>query len=145
MILAECKARGIRVVLDGVFNHVGVRHPAFVDVRESGEDSRFADWFEILSFEPFRYAGWAGFGELPVFAKNADGLASAEVEQHVFDVTRRWMDPDGDGDPSDGIDGWRLDVPMEIAMPFWERWRVVVKSANPDAYITGEVWDRADT
>ncbi|MEM9378962.1 MAG: alpha amylase N-terminal ig-like domain-containing protein [Planctomycetota bacterium] len=144
-LLAECKARGIRVVLDGVFNHVGVRHPAFVDVRESGEDSRFADWFEILSFEPFRYAGWAGFGELPVFAKNADGLASAEVEQHVFDVTRRWMDPDGDGDPSDGIDGWRLDVPMEIAMPFWERWRVVVKSANPDAYITGEVWDRADT
>ena len=54
------------------------------------------------------------------------------------------MDPNGDGDPSDGIDGWRLDVPMEVAMPFWDRWCAHVKSINPDAYLTGEVWDRAD-
>jgi len=54
------------------------------------------------------------------------------------------MDPDGDGDPSDGIDGWRLDVPMEVPMPFWDEWRRLVKSINPDAYLSGEVWDRAD-
>ncbi|MEM7518542.1 MAG: alpha amylase N-terminal ig-like domain-containing protein, partial [Planctomycetota bacterium] len=138
-LLAECKSRGLRVVLDGVFNHVGVAHPAFIDVRENGESSRFADWFEIESFEPVRYAGWAGFGELPVFRKDGDGLASQAVEDHVFAITRRWMDPDGDGDPADGIDGWRLDVPMEVAMPFWDRWRTHVKSINPDAYITGEV------
>jgi glycosidase len=54
------------------------------------------------------------------------------------------MDPDGDGDPSDGIDGWRLDVPNEIPAPFWVEWRALVKSINPDAYITGEIWDRAE-
>ncbi|MEZ6016458.1 MAG: alpha amylase N-terminal ig-like domain-containing protein [Planctomycetota bacterium] len=144
-LLKECKARGLRVILDGVFNHVGVRHPAFVDVLANGKDSRFADWFDVRSWEPFDYVGWAGFGELPVFAKAPHGFASDAVKEHLFAITRRWMDPDGDGDPSDGIDGWRLDVPMEVAMPFWEEWRDLVKSINPDAYITGEVWDLAES
>ena len=142
--LAECKARGLRVILDAVFNHVGVMNPAFRDVQERGEESAFADWFRIRSWQPFEYAGWAGFGELPVFAKSATGFASEAVKEHVFAVTRRWMDPDGDGDPSDGIDGWRLDVPGEIAPEFWAEWRALVKSINPDAYISGEIWDRAD-
>jgi cyclomaltodextrinase len=144
-VLKECKARGIRVILDGVFNHVGIRHPAFVDVVAHGKASRFADWFDVRSWEPFQYAGWAGFGELPVFAKSPDGFKSRAVKEHIFAITRRWMDPDGDGDPSDGIDGWRLDVPMELAMPFWAEWRDLVKGINPDAYITGEVWDLAES
>jgi glycosidase len=61
-----------------------------------------------------------------------------------MDVTRRWMDPNGDGDPSDGVDGWRLDVPNEVPMGFWRAWRDVVKATNPDAYIVGEIWKRAD-
>ena len=65
------------------------------------------------------------------------------MREHIFAVTRRWMDPDGDGDPSDGIDGWRLDVPNEIAASFWVEWRALVKSINPEAYITGEIWDGA--
>ena len=142
--LAECKARGFRVILDAVFNHVGVMNPAFRDVQERGEESAFADWFRVRSWQPFEYVGWAGFGELPVFAKSATGFASEAVKEHVFAVTRRWMDPDGDGDPSDGIDGWRLDVPGEIAPEFWAEWRALVKSINPDAYISGEIWDRAD-
>lgn len=143
--LKECKARGIRVILDGVFNHVGLRHPAFADVLENGRASRFADWFDVTSWEPFAYAGWAGFGELPVFAKSSVGFRSPAVKAHLFAITRRWMDPDGDGDPRDGIDGWRLDVPMEVAMPFWEEWRDLVKELNPDAFITGEVWDLAES
>ncbi len=137
-------AKGFKVILDGVWNHVGTRHPAFKDVQARGRDSQYADWFEVTSWDPFEYEGWAGHDALPVFAKTAEGLRSQAVKQHIFNVTKRWMDPDGDGDPSDGIDGWRLDVPMEIAMPFWPEWRAVVKGVNPDAYITGEVWDRAD-
>ncbi|MCP3914099.1 MAG: DUF3459 domain-containing protein [bacterium] len=136
--------RGLKVIIDGVWNHVGTTHPAFRDVRAKGQDSAFADWFDVKSWEPFRYAGWAGYGELPVFKKSTEGFHTSAVEQHVFDVTRRWMDPDGDGDPSDGIDGWRLDVPNEIALPFWRRWREHVKSINPEAYLSGEIWDRAD-
>jgi glycosidase len=142
--LKDAKSMGFRVIIDGVWNHVGTAHPAFVDVREKGEASRFADWFSITSFEPFAYEGWAGFGGMPVFRKNEDGLASEAVKQHIFAVTRRWMDPDGDGDPSDGIDGWRLDVANEIALPFWTEWRQLVKSINPDAYLVGEIWKRAD-
>jgi len=144
-LVQELHGRGIKVILDGVFNHVGDQHTAFRDVREKGRASRFADWFDVRSWEPFEYAGWAGFGQLPVFKKSAEGFASIAVKEHIFAITRRWMDPDGDGDPSDGIDGWRLDVPNEVAQPFWREWRTLVKSIDPDAFIAGEIWDRADT
>ncbi len=143
-VIREAKGQGIRVILDGVFNHVGTGHPAFRDLRSRGQSSVFRDWFSVRSWDPFEYDGWAGFAELPVFRKNDHGFHCDEVKQHIFNITRRWMDPNGDGDPSDGIDGWRLDVPNEIAMPFWYEWRALVKSINPDAYIVGEIWKRAD-
>lgn len=143
-VLKQAKTLGIRVILDGVFNHVGTAHPAFKDLQAKGEASPFKDWFSVRSWDPFEYDGWAGFAELPVFRKNERGFVSDEVKQHIFNVTRRWMDPNGDGDPSDGIDGWRLDVPNEVAMPFWFEWRNLVKSINPNAYIVGEIWKRAD-
>lgn len=142
--IKKAHAMGFRVIIDGVFNHVGCNHPAFEDVKKNGQRSKYADWFDVVSWEPFKYRGWAGHDSLPVFQKSPDGLASEAVKQHIFNVTRRWMDPDGDGDPSDGIDGWRLDVPNEIPAPFWAEWREVVKSVNPEAYIVGEIWDRAD-
>jgi glycosidase len=146
-VLRELKSAGFRVIVDGVFNHVGETHVAFSDVRgrgATGSESPYADWFEIESFEPFVYRGWAGFGQLPAFRKSDDGLASETLTKHIMDVTRRWMDPNGDGDPSDGVDGWRLDVPNEVPMGFWRAWRDVVKATNPDAYIVGEIWKRAD-
>jgi len=142
--LKTAHGMGFKVIIDGVFNHVGRRHAAFQDVQRNGQASPYADWFNVTSWEPFEYSGWGGYGELPEFRKSPVGLASESAKQHIFNVTRRWMDPDGDGDPSDGIDGWRLDVPNEIPAPFWVEWRTLVKSINPDAYITGEIWDRAD-
>lgn len=143
-LIAEFHQQGMKLIIDGVFNHVGDQHLAFLDLRAQGKSSRFASWFAVKSFDPFVYDGWAGFGQLPVFAKNSSGFASDQVRDHLFAVTRRWMDPNGDGDPSDGVDGWRLDVPNEIPKPFWQQWRTLVKSINPDAFISGEVWTRAD-
>ncbi len=143
-LIADFHQHGMKLIIDGVFNHVGDQHLAFADVRAHGKSSRFASWFAVKSFDPFVYEGWAGFGQLPVFAKNSRGFASDQVRDHLFAVTRRWMDPNGDGDPSDGVDGWRLDVPNDIAKPFWQQWRALVKSINPDAFISGEVWTRAD-
>ncbi len=143
--LKDAKSQGFRVIFDGVFNHVGTAHPAFKDVQARRQASPYADWFTVRSWEPFQYDGWAGFGELPAFKKDGDGLASESLRKHIFDATRRWMDPDGDGDPSDGIDGWRLDVPMELPMGFWYEWCAFVRSINPNAYIVGEVWQRADS
>ncbi|MEO0587529.1 MAG: alpha-amylase family glycosyl hydrolase, partial [Planctomycetota bacterium] len=157
--LKQAKAKGFKVIIDGVFNHVGQRHYAFQDVLKNGRNSPYADWFAITDWgnpanhgKPETYGQPGGIqwkawdqpnGALPTFAQDESlGLAPGP-RQHIFDITSRWMDPNGDGDPSDGIDGWRLDVPGDIPHPFWIDWRVHVKSINPDAYISGEIWGMA--
>lgn len=140
-LVAEVHRRGMRIILDGVFNHVGTGFFAFQDVVRNGRTSRFAEWFRITRWKrngAFDYKGWFGSKGLPEFARSAKDLA-APVRQYVFDITRRWMDPDGDGDPADGVDGWRLDVAFCVPHGFWKKWRALVKSINPEAFLTGEV------
>ncbi len=145
-LIAEVHRRGMRVILDGVFNHVGVRHWAFRDVVARQRASRFAEWFKVRSWHDagagtsFAYEGWFGHASLPEWSQDDHGLVDGP-RRHVFDVTRRWMDPDGDGDPSDGVDGWRLDVAFCVRHPFWKAWRRLVRSINPEAYLVAEVID----
>ncbi|MGI8905498.1 MAG: alpha-amylase family glycosyl hydrolase [Candidatus Sumerlaeaceae bacterium] len=134
-------AMGMKVIIDGVFNHTGTLHPAFVDLKKNGKASRFANWYQVKSWEPFEYEGWAGFGGLPVLREDENGFVDPGLREHIKSITRRWMDPNGDGNPEDGIDGWRLDVPNEVSGKFWSEWRAVVKGVNPNAIILGEIWD----
>ena len=147
VFLPKAKSLGLRVMLDGVWNHVGLDHFAFQDVRIRGKDSAFADWFEVVFDEDGSLIGWQGWsrvnGSLPEFRHVGDDIASGP-KAHIMAVTRRWMDPNGDGDPSDGIDGWRLDVAGEIGAGFWGDWRSLVKSINPEALIVAEIWHDAD-
>jgi cyclomaltodextrinase / maltogenic alpha-amylase / neopullulanase len=142
--IKEAHRQGFKVVLDGVFNHVGRDFWAFKDVLKHGEKSEYAGWFDITSFKPFHYKAWdKDDGSLPRL-KHDDALGLAKpVREHLFAVTRRWMDPDGDGDPSDGIDGWRLDVAADINANFWRDWRKLVKSINPEGYIVAEIWEES--
>lgn len=146
VFLPRAKSLGLRVVLDGVWNHVGLDHFAFNDVRARGNASPFADWFETVFNDQGQLIGWQGWsrvnGSLPEFRHVGEDLA-AGPKAHVMAVTRRWMDPNGDGDPSDGIDGWRLDVAAEIGPVFWRDWRAQVKSINPEALIVAEIWSDA--
>lgn len=145
-LIRQCHARGIRVIFDGVFNHMGLGSWPFVDVIEKQQDSPYAGWFTVNSWRDekkgtkFDYEGWFGHKTLPEFREDEEGIV-AGPRDYIFAATRRWMDPDGDGDPSDGIDGWRLDVAFCVAHPFWKKWRTVVKSVNPEAYITAELID----
>lgn len=149
-LIDQAHRRGMRVVLDVSWNHTGITFWAWQDVLKNGRNSRYADWYEIESFEPFRYTGWAGVRELPEWRKiGAEGRVHGQpvpgnlhpdVKRHIFDVTRRWMDPNGDGDPSDGVDGFRLDVAELIPVGFWREYRQFVKSINPEAVLIGEVW-----
>ncbi len=141
----QAHAQGLKVIMDGVFNHMGRQSFALQDVLTNGAKSAYADWFEVTDWgPPVRYKSWDGGGAMPVFRKDAEkGFASDSAKKYIFDITRRWMDPDGDGDPSDGVDGWRLDVAQDVPAAFWRQWRGLVKSINPDAYITGEVWETA--
>ncbi|HEB60957.1 MAG TPA: glycoside hydrolase family 13 protein, partial [Phycisphaeraceae bacterium] len=142
--LPECRKRGIRVIIDGVFNHVGREFFAFRDVREKGSKSRYADWFDVTFDKSGALQSWNAWdgknGWLPEFRETEDGNLVKPVREYIFNITKRWLDPNGDGDPSDGVDGWRLDVPENIGDPFWIEWHEVVKSINPDAYITAEIW-----
>jgi cyclomaltodextrinase len=143
-LLPAARGRGMRVVLDGVWNHTSTSFWAFRDVAQRGKSSPFAGWFQA-SFEGDRLSGWVGWpnrrnGSLPQFARGEDGNIVAPVRAHIADITRRWMDPDGDGDPSDGIDGWRLDVAPDIPTSFWREWCPLVRSINPEAVMIGETW-----
>jgi cyclomaltodextrinase len=127
---------GVRVILDGVFNHCGRGFYAFVDLLENQENSPYRNWFHPLRFpleaytpgESKNYLAWWGIKSLPKF--NTDEPA---VRQFILSVARYWIEQ--------GTDGWRLDVPNEIDDDsFWAEFRRVVKTANPQAYLVGEIW-----
>ncbi len=145
-LIEEAHHRDIRIVIDGVWNHTGPEFWAFQDIIDNQENSEFKDWYEITSFDDpstpeneFDYNGWWGFKGLPVLSEENDGLIDP-IRDHIFDVTSRWMDPNGDGDPSDGIDGWRLDVASEVGKRFWKEWHAHVKDINPEAITVAEIW-----
>jgi glycosidase len=79
---------------------------------------------------------------LPELKQDETGIV-AGPRDYIWAITRRWMDPNGDGDPSDGVDGWRLDVSEDVAPKFWMEWCGLVRSLNPNAYTTGEIWKLA--
>ncbi|MEY4926508.1 MAG: hypothetical protein RI894_944 [Bacteroidota bacterium] len=145
-LIKECHARNIYIVFDGVFNHLGWKSFAFKDVEKNQAASKYKNWFDIQSFAnaatgtKFEYKGWWGVKDLPEIKEDENGIV-AEPKQYIFDITKRWMDPNGDGNPSEGIDGWRLDVAFCIGHPFWKDWHKLVRSINKNAYTTAEIMD----
>jgi len=136
-LLDSAHKNGLRVILDGVFNHCGRGFFAFNDVLENDVHSAYTDWFHLKKVPPDAYSpgiavdydAWWSFKSLPKF--NTDNPL---VREYIFNVARYWIRL--------GADGWRLDVPNEIDdESFWERFRQVVKSENSDAYLVGEIWD----
>jgi glycosidase len=148
----------MRIIVDYSWNHTGIAFWAWKDILENQGDSPYADWYAIERFDDpatpdtneFTYSGWAGVANLPEWRKIGrpegkqhgaiEGTLVPGVRDLVFNVTRRWLDPNGDGDPSDGIDGFRLDVAEVVPLGFWREYRRFVRGINPDAYLVGEVW-----
>ncbi len=133
-------ARGIRIVLDGVFNHASRGFFQFNDVLENGPHSPWLDWFHIEGWplSPYdgrqraNYVGWANNRALPKL--NTD---NPEVREFLMGVGEYWI-------REYDIDGWRLDVPAEIKTPgFWEEFRRRTRAIKPDLYIVGEIWREA--
>ena len=145
-LIKEVHRRDMRIIIDGVFNHVGIPFWAFQHAIENGPEGPYASWFHIDQWDDpatdeneLVYHGWVGVQDLPELRKDENGPVD-EVQKHIKAVVERWMDPNGDGDPSDGVDGWRLDVAAEVPLPFWKTFRTWVKSIRPDAFTTGEIW-----
>lgn len=135
-LLDAAHARGVRVVLDGVFNHCSRGFFQFNHLLECGAQSPYVSWFTPYHFplnaydedhEP-NYAAWWNLHALPKFNTN-----NPQVREFLWTIGEYWV--------RFGIDGWRLDVPYEIDDDaFWQEFRLRVKSANPDTYIVGEIW-----
>lgn len=146
-LIDEVHKRGMKIIIDGVFNHTGVQFWAFQDIVKNQNESKYKDWYLINAFDDtltdedeFDYKGWWNIKSLPEFNRTKDDLSEGP-KQYIFNATRKWMDPNGDGNPSDGIDGWRLDVAREVPIGFWKQWRNVVKGINNQSLIVGELWE----
>ena len=138
-LLQAAHGRGIRVVLDGVFNHASRGFFQFNHLMENGSESPYVNWFHVydwplnayLEDERPNYAAWWGLHALPKF--NTDNPI---VREFLWDVATYWLEQ--------GIDGWRLDVPSEIDDDaFWREFRDRCKAINPEAYLVGELWGEA--
>ena len=138
-LLDESHKRGIRVVLDGVFNHASRGFFQFHHLLENGPYSPYVDWFRVRAWPlnayesalPPNYDAWWNMPALPKF-----NTENPDVREFLFSVGEYWI--------KFGVDGWRLDVPNEIDDDsFWEEFRTRVKEANPEAYIVGEIWGDA--
>ncbi len=147
-LIEQTHERGMKILIDGVFNHASRGFFPFHHVMENGLSSPYLDWFHFNmkklegsdplpayssydrqatdgceGFEEYGYKCWWGLPALPKL--NTD---NPEVRNFIFEVAKYWIDQ--------GADGWRLDVPEEIDDPvFWGEFRQVVKSANAEAYI----------
>ncbi|WP_077301453.1 glycoside hydrolase family 13 protein [Virgibacillus pantothenticus] len=132
-LVKECHQRGIKVMLDAVFNHSGYYFPPFQDVLENQEESPYKDWFHLWDFpvvtEPApNYDTFAFVSSMPKL-----NTENQEVRDYLLNVARYWIE-------EFDIDGWRLDVANEVDHTFWRDFRRVVKQAKSDAYILGEIW-----
>ena len=136
-LAAVCRAfheAGVRVMLDGVFNHVGRGFWAFRDVQEHGQASPYCGWFHDLNFggpspmgDPFWYTAWQGHYELVKL-----NLKNPEVRDHLLGAVGMWMD-------RFHIDGLRLDAADCVDFDFFRALKHYTKSRDPEFWLMGEI------
>jgi len=158
-VIEEFHKKGIRVILDYSWNHTGNTFWAWKDLVKNQQDSKFKDWYWVEHFDDpkteeneFKYHGWVGVPTLPEIKETEKQDASksltsfegnifdAYAKKHILNVASRWLDPNQDGDTSDGVDGYRLDVAAETPLGFWRDFRKHVRGINPNAFLLGEIW-----
>ncbi|MDQ8767072.1 glycoside hydrolase family 13 protein [Streptococcus ruminantium] len=141
-LVSKAHQRGMRVMLDAVFNHIGYQSKQWQDVLEKGERSIYRDWFHIDRFplveekngqECVNYQTFAFQKKMPKL-----NTAHPEVKAYLLDIARFWIE-------ECDIDAWRLDVANEIDHQFWKEFRKTVLSIKPDLFILGEIWHSAQS
>ena len=133
--LESAHTRGIHIVLDAVFNHVGYDFWAFRDVIKFGESSPYVNWFYIedLPVTKAPIPNYATYENAHYLVKL--NIHNPEVRDYLYDVARYWTQK--------GIDGWRLDVPYLMNHRFWKGFHKIVKKINPEIYIVAEIWGKS--
>ena len=132
--VARCHARGQKVIVDGVFNHVGRDFFAFQELKANRENARYKDWFCDVNFwgnneynDGFSYGNWGGFNLLVKLNQR-----NPEVQNYHYDTIRFWVD-------EFDIDGIRLDCANILDFNFMKEMRTKTASMKPDFWLMGEV------
>lgn len=134
-LVESAHSKGIRIVLDAVFNHMSANSPQFRDVIEHGEQSEYVNWFHINEFPVKVREGNPNYDTFGFFEQMPKlNTANPDTREYLLDIAEYWL-------KEVGIDGWRLDVASEIDHVFWREFRDRVKAINPEAFIIGEVWN----
>lgn len=137
-LVEKCHSEGIKIILDGVFNHTSVHFFAFKDLIENGEDSKYKDWYFVKEFPvkvqyPPNYEAFAYVQGMPRL-----NTSNPEVRDYFINVAKYWI-------TEFDIDGWRLDVASEIDHLYWQEFRKAVKSVKNEAFIIAEIWEDANS
>lgn len=131
-LIRLCHAHDVKVVLDGVFHHIGYDSEQFQDALRNGKQSPYWDWFYVdgeridpdaVNYECVGYYKW-----MPKL-----NFSNQAVRQYFIRVGEYWI-------REAGIDGWRLDVADEVDFTFWQQFRRAIKQVNPHALLLGETW-----
>lgn len=134
-LVENAHQRGIRILLDAVFNHCSYLCKQFQDVLQRGKRSEYYDWFIIHGDRPdmdnMNYECFSACNYMPKWNTNNN-----EVQNFLLHIAVKWI-------KEYGIDGWRLDVADEVSHDFWRNFRKAVKNEKPDAMIIGENWHDA--
>ena len=137
-LVDEAHQRGMKIMLDAVFNHIGDQSPQWQDVLKHGENSAYKDWFHVQEF-PVTKDKLGNPRKLPyhTFAFESYmpklNTANPQVRDYLLSVATYWIE-------HFDIDAWRLDVANEVDHQFWRDFRKAVLAKKPDLYILGEVW-----
>lgn len=134
-LVDKAHERGIKIILDAVFNHCSNHFLPFIDVTEKGKESPYYDWFFIegdsVKTNPPNYKMFGNVGYMPKL-----NTSNPKLKEYLLSSIRYWTS-------EFNIDGWRLDVSDEIDHKFWRDFRVLVKDIKEDAIIIGENWHDA--
>ena len=137
-LVDQAHQRGMKIMLDAVFNHIGNQSPQWQDVLKHGENSAYKDWFHVQEF-PVTKDKLANPRKLPyhtfAFESYMPKLSTAnpQVRDYLLSVATYWIE-------EFNIDAWRLDVANEVDHQFWRDFRKAVLAKKTDLYILGEVW-----
>lgn len=146
-MVKQCHDKGIRVILDGVFNHTGRDFFAFKDIRENRENSQYKDWYCNVNFwgnneynDGFSYDNWGGYNLLAKLNQR-----NPQVKDYICDTIRFWV-------KEFDIDGLRLDAADVLDFDFMKTLRAVANEVKPEFWLMGEVihgdytrWVNGDT